>query len=176
MNLFRVIFENDAHAATAIIYEQLNLSYDQLREQTLTMAKAIAALGPAQTDRVAILLNDSPEFIEAFIATCSLGAIAVPINMALRLEDQLTILNDCSANIAIIEADLCKTLLTDAPEKLRHLQSVVAVKRDNKQSDEHGRPVGIEFAPLRRPPLTVYQLHLLLEQAVSAGAPEFSSP
>jgi benzoate-CoA ligase family protein len=87
------------------------------------------ALGLSRGDRVAILLNDSPEFIASFVATCSLGAIAVPINMGLRAEEQLLILNDCTARTAIVEADLCNTLLTGASERLRHLGNVVAVGR-----------------------------------------------
>ena len=116
MNLFQAIFERDSQPSPAIIFEQRHISYDELREQTLTIARTLAALNVTKTARVAILLHDSPEFIEAFIAICSMGAIAVPINMALRLEEQRTILYDCGASLAIIESDLCNTLLTGAPE------------------------------------------------------------
>ena len=60
------------------------ITYGELRAETLRMAQVIRSLGARRGDRVALLLHDSPEFVEAFIATCSLGAIAVPINMALR--------------------------------------------------------------------------------------------
>ena len=92
------------------------------------MAAAITSLGVQRGDRVALLLHDSPEFVEAFIATCSLGAIAVPINMALRLEEQCSILHNCSATLVLVEPELRSTLLTHAPENLRSPEKIVPVE------------------------------------------------
>src|SRR6266404_8062113 len=127
MNLFQAIFDRESQPNTAIVFESRQISYDELRTRTLSMAKAITALSVPKTERVAILLHDSPEFIAAFIAICSYGAIAVPINMALRLDEQRAILNDCSASLAIIEQDLCRTMLVGATNEPPHLGTVVVV-------------------------------------------------
>jgi benzoate-CoA ligase family protein len=124
MNLFEAVFTNDP-ASPAIHYQGRDITYGELRTRTLRMARAIASFGTARGDRVALLLNDSPEFIEAFVATCSLGAIAVPVNLSLRLEEQCSILHNSRARLALAEDDLCNTLLTHAPEKLRFLENVV---------------------------------------------------
>ena len=126
MNLFEAVFSHDLDAP-AIRFGGHQISYGELRSATLQMAHAITSLGVRPGDRVALLLHDSPEFVEAFIATCSLGAIAVPVNMALRLDEQCSILHNCSATIALAEADLCSTLPTHAPEKLRSLKKIVPV-------------------------------------------------
>jgi acyl-CoA synthetase (AMP-forming)/AMP-acid ligase II len=102
MNLFEAIFAHDS-TASAIHYRGRDLTYGELRARTLRMAQALTSLGAARGDRVVLLLNDSPEFIEAFIAICSLGAIAVPINMALRIEDQCSILHNCGARLALVK-------------------------------------------------------------------------
>ncbi|HET7286028.1 MAG TPA: AMP-binding protein, partial [Pyrinomonadaceae bacterium] len=81
MNLFDAIFSHD-HSAPAIRFGDRKITYGELRAETLKMAQTIVSLGAVRGDRVALLLHDSPEFIEAFIATCCLGAIAVPINMS----------------------------------------------------------------------------------------------
>jgi benzoate-CoA ligase family protein len=112
MNLFEAVFAHDP-SAPAINYQGRELTYGELRARTLRMAQALTSLGAARGDRVVLLLNDSPEFIEAFIAVCSLGAIAVPINMALRIEEQCSILHNCGARLALVEDDICNTLLTD---------------------------------------------------------------
>src|ERR1041385_3994189 len=125
MNLFHAIFRNEP-SSPAIRFNGRTISYGELRAETLTMAQVISSLG-APGDRVALLLHDSPEFVEAFIATCSLGAIAVPINMALRVEEQCSILHNCSATIVLAEPDLCSTLPTHAPEKLRSVQKMLPV-------------------------------------------------
>src|ERR1044072_5720299 len=126
MNLFEAVFSHDPETV-AIHFGNRQLSYGELRSATLQMAHAITSLEVQRGDRVALLLHDSPEFVEAFIATCSLGAIAVPVNMALPLEAQCSILHNCGATVALAEADLCSTLPTHAPEKLRSLKKIVPV-------------------------------------------------
>src|SRR5215212_3058570 len=128
MNLFNAIFKNNS-SAPAIRFDGRTITYDELRVETLTMAQVISSLGAARGDRIALLLHDSPEFVEAFIATCSLGAIAVPVNMALRAEEQCSILHNSGANLAFIEAESCRALLTHAPEKLQSLKNAIVVER-----------------------------------------------
>jgi benzoate-CoA ligase family protein len=176
MNLFQAIFERDSRTSPAIIFEQRQISYDELREQTLAIAKTLAALNVSKTARVAILLHDSPEFIGAFIAICSMGAIAVPINMSLRLEEQRTILYDCGASLAIIESDLCNTLLTGASEKLRHLKTIIAVARENtrEKGEESTDTQSAQHWSTEGP--AVHELQVLMEEAASTRSPQFPSP
>ena len=105
MNLFNAIFTHDP-SSPAIFFGRRKITYGELRAETLKMAHLIRSFGIERGDRVALLLNDSPEFVEAFIATCSLGAIAVPINMALRAEEQCSILHNSGASFALMEARL----------------------------------------------------------------------
>lgn len=127
MNLFDAIFTHDP-SSPAIYFGRRKITYGELRAQTLKMARVIRSFGVEPGDRVALLLNDSPEFVEAFIATCSLGAIAVPINMALRAEEQCSILHNSGATLAFMEADIRSDLLTHAPEKLQLLKTVVTAQ------------------------------------------------
>src|SRR5258705_1518023 len=132
MNLSDVIFKQSLSKRTAILYEQRQISYAELRDQTLAIARGLRTLGVNRGDRVALLLNDSPEFIAAFVSICSYGAIAVPINMGLRLEEQRAILNNCSASVAIVDEDFCRALLAES--ELNHLRQFVIVSRgENKK-------------------------------------------
>jgi len=131
MNLFQAICGNNS-SSTAIIHGQRRMTYDELRAETLSVAQALTLLGVQQGDRVALLLHDSPEFVTAFIATCSLGAIAVPINMGLRPDEQRLILNNSGARLTIVEVDICNTLLTDASERLPDLKDIVVIERGAK--------------------------------------------
>jgi benzoate-CoA ligase family protein len=139
MNLFDAIFTHDS-SSPAIYFERRKITYGELQADTLKMAQVIHSLGARPGDRVALLVHDSPEFVEAFIATCSLGAIAVPINMALRRDEQCSILHNSGANLAFMEADMRHDLLTHAPEKLRLLKEVVVIDRD--------KPIGVGAHPV----------------------------
>jgi len=164
MNLFHAIFRNEP-SSPAIRFNGRTITYDELRAETLTMAQVIHSLGAVRGDRVALLLHDSPEFVEAFIATCSLGAIAVPINMALRAEEQCSILHNSGASLAVIEAETCRQLLTHAPEKLQSLKKVVVVERTRGKACHQS----LGSIPL-------LSLELLRAEAGALAAPEFPDP
>src|SRR5215217_7982774 len=164
MNLFDAIFRNNP-SSPAIRFDGRTITYGELRAETSMMAQVINSLGVASGDRVALLLHDSPQFVEAFIATISLGAIAVPINMALRAGEQCSILHNSGANLAFIEAESCRALLTHAPEKLQSLKKVVVVERTSgKRCHENLGPV----------PLLA--LELLLDEAGETPAIESADP
>ncbi len=177
MNLFDAIFTNDP-SSPAIQFGQRRITYGDLRAETLRMARVIRSLGARRGDRIALLLHDSPEFVEAFIAICSLGAIAVPINMALRHDEQCSILHNSGASLVLIEGDTCHTLLTHAPEKLRSVKNVLYVDRtaDTTQAREDG--IGDRFAitdmRMRNPPVTLNPLNYLCDEAAKDPDLEFA--
>lgn len=176
MNLFDAIFTHDV-SSPAIYFGRRKITYGELRSETLRMAQVIRSLGAEPGDRVGLLLHDSPEFVEAFIATCSLGAIAVPINMALRSDEQCSILHNSGASLAFMEADMRHDLLTHAPEKLQLLKNVVNVERRNEEDlGEVGDHFHITTEPLRTPELTVHSLEGLLKQTTGADEPNFPDP
>jgi benzoate-CoA ligase family protein len=177
MNLFDAIFADKPFAATAVLYEQQQITYSDLREQTTRIAAVFSSLNLAAGDRVAILLHDSPEFITSFTAICSSGAIAVPINMALRLDEQRAILNDCSASVAIVESDLCSSLLTDAPERLRYLKDVVVVRHSEHDFTAETQRVQRERRGLSAiGAVRIRLLNELLNETEAQAAAAFPSP
>jgi benzoate-CoA ligase len=114
-SLFDRIFLPEREGRVAIRFEDREISYAELSSLTVRTAEKLNAIGVQLGDRVAILLSDSPEFVTSFIGVISLGAIAVPINLALRQGDQLTILKDCGASVAILEAQSAIDLSTRWP-------------------------------------------------------------
>jgi benzoate-CoA ligase family protein len=177
MNLFETIFAQKP-SSPAICFGRRVITYSELRAETLRIAAVIQHLGANPGDRVALLLHDSPKFIEAFIATCSLGAIAVPVNMALRADEQCSILHNSSASLAFMESDTCNALLTHAPEKLRSLKNIISVKPLEEPETSVGGSdhFSITEIQLKNPPLTIYDLNDLLEQPCAAERPEFPEP
>jgi long-chain acyl-CoA synthetase len=56
------------------------LTYWELRAQVLAMANALGQLGVGQEDRIGVHLPNCPQYIIAYYATLSLGAIVVNLN------------------------------------------------------------------------------------------------
>src|SRR5215207_10978070 len=165
MNLFNAIFKSDP-SSPAILFDGRTITYGELRAETLTMAQVIRSFDAARGDRVALLLQDSPEFVQAFIATCSLGAIAVPINMSLRAEEQCSIIQNSGAGLAFIEGDVCRSLLTHAPDKVQSLRNVVVVERTQELAETDADCTSI---PL-------HSLQELLSNVTETGSADFPVP
>lgn len=163
MNLFEAIFIHEP-SAPAVHFNSHTVTYGQLRTETLKIAEVLRSLNITRGDRVAFLLHDSPEFVKTFIATCSLGAIAVPINMALKIDEHCSILHNSGACLAFMEAAICNTLLTHAPEKLQCLESIVLVDRARQPEAELESPV------------TLRSLDDLLSKIVEIEPPDFPDP
>jgi benzoate-CoA ligase len=109
-NLFEHLFPAERDDRIAILFERREITYRELRGQALSVAEILKAEGIEPGGRVALLLADSPEFIAAFVAIISLGAIAVPINLALPSAEQLFIVRDCGARAAIVEGHAARIL------------------------------------------------------------------
>ncbi|HXM49543.1 MAG TPA: class I adenylate-forming enzyme family protein, partial [Pyrinomonadaceae bacterium] len=136
-NLFDRLFLPARAARVAVLFDHAEITYQDLRDRTVRVAESLHASGIGAGDRLAILLTDSPEFIASFVATISLGAIAVPINLALRREDQLFIMKDCGACAAIVEAKTAQDLFTssDSQTGMKHL---LLVSRDDGSVESNG--------------------------------------
>lgn len=73
-------------------------------------AGALRQAGVKRGDRVALLIGNRWEFVEAVLGCACLGAIAVPINTASRGEQLQHMLRNCGAELLIIEQSLWPAL------------------------------------------------------------------
>jgi long-chain acyl-CoA synthetase len=91
-------------------------TYPDLFERALRASSGLHGLGVGAGDRVALLLRNSIEFLEASIATAPLGASAVPINWHWRGEEIAHVLRDSGAKVLILDADLWQAIAASVPE------------------------------------------------------------
>src|SRR5947209_2158971 len=69
------------------------------------VANALCELGVGRGDRVATLLENSPEQVISFFAALKLGAIQVPINTAYKGEFLRHQLADAAATVFVVQGD-----------------------------------------------------------------------
>lgn len=81
----------------AVIYRDQPISYRELEARVVRFANALAGLGVGRDDKVAIMLNNCPEFIVAFFACSYLGAVAVPVNIFYKERELEFLLRDSDA-------------------------------------------------------------------------------
>lgn len=72
----------------ALNFYGTEMTFWELRQQALRMANALGAIGVQKGERVGLHLPNCPQYIIAYLATLSLGAIAVNLN-AMYTADEL---------------------------------------------------------------------------------------
>ena len=109
-------------------------SYPDLFGRALRATRGLHELGIGAGDRIALLLRNSIEFLEASIATVPLGASAVPINWHWRGDEIAHVLLDSGAKALAVHADLWPAIAPSVPEGLGVI--VVPVGGDGASLDE----------------------------------------
>lgn len=81
------------------------LTYEQLAEAVELLARGLASRGIRHGDRVAVLLDNSPEWVIADAAILHLGAITVPLHTALPARQNEACLRDAAATALLTSGD-----------------------------------------------------------------------
>jgi acyl-CoA synthetase (AMP-forming)/AMP-acid ligase II len=92
----------------ALVVEGATLSFRQLHERVQNIVAALAANGLAAGDRLALLLPNSPEYIELVYACGWLGVTAVPINARLSAAEIDRVLLDAKPRGLVRQSSLPK--------------------------------------------------------------------
>ena len=92
--LVHEVINNGRPEDIAIVDEGRQITYSQLKEGIKKYRNHLWELGVCQGDRVGIFSRNSAEFIYAYFAVSSLGAINVPINFQLSPRETAYILQD----------------------------------------------------------------------------------
>ena len=119
----------EAHASNLMFGTKVGnayawITYAEFGEQVDHARAALAALGVAKDDKVAVIANNRVEWAVAAYATYSLGAQFVPMYEAQLEKDWLYILNDSSAKVLLTATDEIYQRtkgFTDTVESLAHV-------------------------------------------------------
>ena len=85
----------------AVIYKDQPVTYNELLSRAQRFAHALQDLGIKPDDKVALMLNNCPEFIVSYFACAYLGAVAVPVNIFYKERELEYLLRD-SDSVALI--------------------------------------------------------------------------
>ncbi|MCQ3949573.1 MAG: hypothetical protein DPW14_07110 [Planctomycetes bacterium] len=94
-------------ARTFLVFEDDGREYSflQLDEQTTRAANVMLALGATRGARVALLVNNSPEYVFAWLGAMKAGLVAVPLSTDLSTDELRQALQDCGASLLLISRE-----------------------------------------------------------------------
>jgi len=143
----------DSFPATAFAGEEAK-TYASLKGEVERAAGLLLSLGIEKGDRVAILGDNCPHWVSAYLAVTSMGAVATPILTGFTGKQIGNILSQSECNAAFISAKQWKKLQGHRPPSLRGLLSLEdfsLVGEDGKLIDEEILPMALESLPRPSP-------------------------
>ncbi|REJ84587.1 MAG: 2-succinylbenzoyl-CoA synthetase [Acidobacteria bacterium] len=137
-------------------------TYRQWNERSNRTANLLLESGVSRGDRVALLMMNSIEYMESFFALAKIGAVCVPLNWRLTVDELAFIVRDAE----------CSTLLFggefgDAVAKL-------AARGDGENGTSVQRWIHVGATADEAPP-DFAQSYVSLQKAASADEPEISA-
>jgi benzoate-CoA ligase len=94
----------------ALIDDVGTLTYGQLAEQIRRFAGGLRAMGLKREERVLLLMQDSSDWVVAFLGSLYAGVVPVAVNTLLTTEDYAFMLNNSRAQAALVSGALLPTL------------------------------------------------------------------
>jgi long-chain acyl-CoA synthetase len=119
LSLFRAAVARAPERA-ALLYFDGALTYAELDAQSDALASAWLERGCSRGDRIAIYLQNVPQFVIALVAAWKLGAVAVPVNPMNRARELRVLLADSGARLIVchdsLYTDVVRPLLMQEAE------------------------------------------------------------
>ncbi len=90
---------------TAVVCGEHRFTYNQFAERASRLAGALRAAGVKPGDRVAFLSMNCHRLLEAYYGVIDAGAVLLPLNIRLAMQELAFILNDAGARILFLQKD-----------------------------------------------------------------------
>ncbi len=118
---------------TFLIFEDKEFSFRQMDENANRVANYLLSLGAGKGKGVAIIMGNSPQYLDVYIGSQKLGMYSIPINTSLRGDSLLYILDHSNAEFVVIDEEFLDAYnkIADKVEKRKKIivnQSATAGK------------------------------------------------
>jgi acyl-CoA synthetase (AMP-forming)/AMP-acid ligase II len=155
----------------AIIDGAQTRTYAELDRRSEAIARYLLAQGLKKQDRVALLLHNRAEFIEAEIGIIKAGLAKVPINNKLSPAEIIEILKDCEAAALVVEPEFQLALLA-ALKELPTLKLILSHEPTSAEVVDFGEVAGAEIESPVPGQATPGDLYLLRYSGGTTGRPK----
>jgi len=79
------------------------ITYREFYETTENSARKLATLGAAKGGRIAVLMHNSPEYLDFYYSIARTGAIIVPLNTRWHINEIIFTLNDSGSRMLLVD-------------------------------------------------------------------------
>ena len=125
---------------TALIFESSageirQFSYGRLNEEINRTANLFLSLGVEKGDKVALHLDNCPEFIFCWFGLAKIGAIMVPINARFLAEESSWLIQNCQARMVVTSGSFYPVYQQIMREHSTALERILLIAPEQNQHD-----------------------------------------
>jgi long-chain acyl-CoA synthetase len=160
-------------AGAAIQYFDGQLTYRQLDQLSSRLAEWSARMGVRPGDRVAIVLQNVPQFVIALLAAWKVGAIGTPINPMNRERELTLLFTDCLPKLVICDSTAVPLISTVVRRNPDLCGTIIAGTSPSQFQTRNDRRVLSEGDNIDQ---TVPDLMTVIDSANEAGFGVYESP
>jgi carnitine-CoA ligase len=124
-------------------FEQQKITYNDLYYRIGKATAGLYELGIRKDDKVCVMLNNSPEYLDLWFALSNLGSVMVPLNVHLKGEGLKYILTHSDCKMIIADADFVPQIVSSLSEINRNIQLVVQGNHEQVYSFESRKEIPI---------------------------------
>ncbi|EFK09590.1 TRAP transporter, DctM-like membrane protein [delta proteobacterium NaphS2] len=111
---------------TAIIFRGKRIIYGELNRRVNALANRLLDMGGRKGDRVAVVLHNCPEYIEAYFACAKSGLVFVPINNLLKERELTQIIRYIEPRFLLLDSDF-ETLIETATTEMDFVEFKISL-------------------------------------------------
>jgi long-chain acyl-CoA synthetase len=119
----------------ALIFKGTKWSYRQLQSEIYKLANGLQANGMTTGSRLAVFLENRPEYLMSYFAGHSFGAPVVPINNFSKGDEIKYMLEDCQVHTLITSPALYNHEISKIEAKIPSVQNIVLVGDDEELAE-----------------------------------------
>lgn len=119
----------------AAIDDEKVFTYSELNERVNQLSHGLQSLGVKKGDRIAYLAPNTVEMLEGFYGVFQLGAIMTPLNIRLKPEDYLFILNHSESKVLFVDEELVG-FINPIRDQLTTVETIII--HNKKETDTQG--------------------------------------
>lgn len=127
-NIYKKEYNPDS---VAIKFKGNSITYEQLDRTVNQYSSLLLKLGVKGEDRVLLSCPNSPEFIYSYLSVVKTGAIIVPMNLQLTVEEITYLINDSEASFMIMHPAILQTI-KHSKESLEDLWNIKIIVLDEE--------------------------------------------
>jgi crotonobetaine/carnitine-CoA ligase len=111
---------------TLLLHLAQKVTYEEMNENANRVANSLLNLGIKKGDKICLIMANSVEFLYVRFAIAKIGAVMVPINIALKGDLLKYIINNSDASVVIVDNDLVDRVIF-IQEEIKGIRAIIMV-------------------------------------------------